>query len=392
MVRVHDSDVWFNVSWTPPAGLDPVPGAQAYFNLCWALPGVRVEGATTPLDVTMDSIGGAHSHVTGVYWGAAEIDPMRVCATAALRQTPEGPKGDDVLTTGDPTPPVQVQLVRASLRDVSVRFVEPLDLYGTFSGWHAPAIAYLEDLLATAGENEGLLGFLFQSFLERGIEDRMSEQLHDLTTRLTRALPNPEDEIHDACDRLMPPSYREPRSRWYPFYQHCVEATRHADVTLFSNAVDHLQSCHDPGTLARANDGSAWTRRSDTHDVYYAPPDGDPVGIDRPYWVTQCEVEATVDTQVMSGYEEILDCASDALDEGLNFRRSMTWVRSEAQERCLTPTVGLLCELYGEGEDLIELWTEPLGVEPDLDGYTGFCDWYDSLTAPDLPDYTTDPD
>ena len=62
------------------------------------------------------------------------------------------------------------------------------------------------------------------------------------------------------------------------------------------------------------------------------------------------------------------------------------------RSRCLTPAVGLLCELYGEGEDLIEMWSEELGVEPNLDGYTSFCDWYDTLTAPDLPDFTIDPD
>jgi hypothetical protein len=391
MVRVHDSDVWFNVTWTAPPGVTAVPGAQAYFNLCWALPGVTIEGATTPMDVDMWSVGGAHSHITGIHWGTVELDPFRVCATAALRQS-QPLQGPDVLTNGETTPPIVVELVRASLRDVSLRFVEPVNLYGTFSGWHAPAISYLESWLTAIGENEGLLGLLFQAFLEGPIEDRMSEQLFALTTQLASALPEPEHEIGNACNRLMPSSYRQPTSRWYPFYQHCLEATRHAEVTLFSNAIEHTQSCHDRSTYARANDGSAWTRRSDNHDVYYEPVTEDPIGIDRPYWVTQCEVEAVVDTQLMSGYDDVLDCAANVLDEGLNFRRSMSWVSSEAQSRCLTPTVGLLCDLYGEGDDLIELWTEALGSEPELEGYTRFCDWYASLTAPDLPDFTTDPD
>ncbi|RIL06190.1 MAG: hypothetical protein DCC71_07810 [Proteobacteria bacterium] len=78
------------------------------------------------------------------------------------------------------------------------------------------------------------------------------------------------------------------------------------------------------------------------------------------------------------------------MGEGVNYRKTAAWIRNTAQQRCLVPAVGLMCELYGEGEDLESMWSEPLGgAVPDLAGYTNFCDWYDSLTAPDLPDYTT---
>jgi hypothetical protein len=105
--------------------------------------------------------------------------------------------------------------------------------------------------------------------------------------------------------------------------------------------------------------------------------------------VSSCGVAATVDTTVLSGYEDLLDCAAGVFNEGMNYRKSMSWISSQSQSRCLTPAVGLLCELYGEGDDLVAMWSQMLGVEPDLDGYTNFCAWYDSLTAPDLPDYTT---
>lgn len=390
MARIHDSDVWFNVTWNVPPGVQSVAGAQAYFNLCWMLPGGRLEGEVSDLDVDIYSPG-AHSHVTGVHWGVADYAPFRVCATAALSAVPDAVGDPDDLTTA-PASPIRVDLVRASLHDVSITFSEPIDVYGSFAGVHGLAIAFLTDFLGDVQQHQGAMGLLWEALLESRIETMLAAQLHDVMARLAASIPNPEDEIHGACNRLMPASYREPTSRWYPFYQHCLEASRNADVTLFSNAIEHTQSCHDRPSYARANDGSAWTRRSDDHDVYYQAPDGDPIGIDRPYWVTGCEVEAEVDTTVMSGYEDLIACAADALDEGINFMRSQSWIAGQAQSRCLTPAVGLLCELYGEGEDLIAMWSEELGVEPNLDGYTNFCDWYDSLTAPDLPDFTIDPD
>lgn len=385
--RVHDTDVWFNVTWEPPASLDPVPGASAYFNLCWNLPGGRLEGETSDVNINIHSAG-ADSHVNGVYWGIVDFAPFRVCATAVLRATPDGPSGPDVYTTGEDAPPIQVELVRASLHDVSVTYTHPIELYGHFAGVHSLIIDYLEDFIGAIGQSEGITGLLFQAFLAERLEDALSGYLYDAATRLAEGLPDPETELHGACNRLMPASYREPTSRWYPLYQHCIEASQGADVTLFSNAIEHAESCHVPGTYARANDGSAWSSASDDHDVYYVPPDDDdPIGIDRPYWVSSCGVRATADTTVMSGYEDLLECAASVFNEGVNYQRSQTWIATQSQSRCLTPAVGLLCELYGESEDLEAMWSAELGFTPQLDGYTNFCNWYESLTMPDLPDY-----
>ena len=78
----------------------------------------------------------------------------------------------------------------------------------------------------------------------------------------------------------------------------------------------------------------------------------------------------------------------DVFDEGVNYRKSTNWMQNKLQQRCLTPAVGMLCDAYGEGDDLVELWTDELGFEPNVDGVFNFCNWYDSLTAPDLPDLT----
>ncbi len=102
-----------------------------------------------------------------------------------------------------------------------------------------------------------------------------------------------------------------------------------------------------------------------------------------------CEVEAELQTTVMSGYEDLLECAGAVFDEGVNYRRSMGWIQGQLQSRCLIPTVGFLCDAYGEGDDLVDLWSEELGAEPNVGGIFGFCGWYEDLTTPDTPDYHT---
>ena len=198
-------------------------------------------------------------------------------------------------------------------------------------------------------------------------------------------MPDPEIELADACDTLMP-AYANQTSRYYPLYQHCVQAANTASVSYFTNTDSASTACY-AGHSARANDGSAWSSKKDDHHTYYAPPDADPVGLDKPFWVDGCEVEAELQTTVMSGYEDLLECAGAVFDEGVNYRRSMSWIQTQLQSRCLIPTVGFLCDAYGEGDDLVELWSQQLGTEPNVGGVFGFCGWYEDLTKEDTPDY-----
>lgn len=378
-VRVHDTDFWFRVMWDAPNGVTPVAGASGYFTFCWMLPGGKIEGGYDALDITIEGAG--ESHVTGVTWGAVEYSPFRVCGTAALRNDPSNPQGD--LTTGA-QPPIRVQFVKASINGLSLRFVEMPQLYGSFAGVHALVIDRFEAFLAGFAQNEGVMGVLWEAFMRERLEDRLAGYLFDIGARLAQRMPDPKRELIDACDTLMP-AYSNPTSPYYPLYQQCEQAANSASISYFTNTDSLSTTCYG-GALARANDGSAWASKSDDHDVYYMPQSEDPVGIDKPFWVDGCEVEAELETTVMSGYEELLACAADTFDEGFNYRRSQSWIGSRLQERCLTPAVGMLCDAYGEGDDLLELWTAQLGYEPAVDDVFGFCRWYDELTREDIPD------
>jgi hypothetical protein len=382
-VRVHDTDFWFNVTWSAPAGVTPVAGASGYFNFCWTLPGGKLEGGYAPLDITIEGAINS-SHITGVTWGAVEYSAFRACGTAALRNDPSNIKGD--LTTGQ-QPPIRVQFVRASLKGLSLKFVELPHLYGSFAAVHAGAIGLFLDFVSSFAKNEGVMGVLWEAFMRESLEERLAGYLFELGTDLAQRMPDPKNELADACDTLMP-GYSSPTSRYYPMYQHCVEAASSASVSYFTNTTSPSTACY-AGHSARANDGSAWSSKKDDHHTYYAPPNATPVGLDKPFWVDGCEVEAELQTTVMSGYEDLVECAGAVFDEGVNYRRSMSWIQTQLQSRCLTPTVGFLCDAYGEGDDLVELWTQQLGVQPNVGGIFGFCGWYEELTTEDGPDYHT---
>ncbi len=198
-VRVHDTDFWFNVTWNAPAGVTPVAGASGYFNFCWALPGGRLEGGYAPLDITIQGAG--TSHLTGITWGAVEYSSFRACGTAALRNDPSNIKGD--LTTGQ-APPIRVQFVRASLKGLSLNFVEMPNLYGSFAGVHAAAIGFFLDFVSGFAQHEGVMGLLWEAFMRERLEERLAGYLFDLGTKLAQRMPDPKDELADACDTLMP--------------------------------------------------------------------------------------------------------------------------------------------------------------------------------------------
>jgi hypothetical protein len=378
-VRVHDTDFWFKLTWDAPNGITPVAGASGYFNFCWQLPGGKIEGGYAPLDITIQGAG--ESHVTGVTWGAVEYAPLRVCGTAALRSDPSNIEED--LTNGA-QPPIRVQFVKASIQGLELSFVERPNLYGSFAGVHAVVIGKLIDFVSDFAEDDRVTGLLWNVFLKERLEDRLAGYLFDIGARLAQRMPNPKTELIDACDTLMP-AYSSPTSPYYPLYQQCVQAANTASIAYFTNDTTVGSTCYE-GPYARANDGSAWTSKSDTHDVYYMPNSENAVGIDKPFWVDGCHVEAELQTTVMSGYEELLACASEVFDEGVNYRRSRGWIQTQLQSRCLTPAVGMLCDAYGEGDDLTGLWSQQLGVEVDVDDVFGFCRWYDDLTREDTPD------
>ncbi|MGH0033827.1 MAG: hypothetical protein ACQGVK_02225 [Myxococcota bacterium] len=382
-VRVHDTDFWYNLGFEPPAGVEDI-GAEAYLNVCMALPGTRIRGGLSPMDVSIHSVA-ATSHVEGVSWGAFDLSPFRLCATAAVSTEPGDPAGD--FTTG-PQSPLRLRLLRASLHGLSIEMVEGLQLYGHFAGVHGVALLALTEFLNGVLQETGVLGLVFDAYFEEGLEARLLSWLNDMAATLAQGLPDPDAELADACD-LMPAAYASPTHRYYPIYRHCQDAVQAASVQLATNSDEAASACHaDPNAYGRANDVTSFTSPEDDEDLYYVDQGGaspQATVVERPWW-NACGLESEIDTVVPDDYWPVLECAAVTLEDALNYQMSSGSAQNRLRSECLIPTVKLLCDWYGEGDDLIELWSA--GGAPATGNTFGFCDWYADLTAPDTPDYT----
>ncbi|MDJ0790113.1 MAG: hypothetical protein QNK05_25230, partial [Myxococcota bacterium] len=219
-VRLHDTDVWYNVTWDAPSGVN-ASHADAFFNVCIQLPGGQLRGETTPHDITISGPFNT-SHITGFQWGTFEYDPLEVCATAAIHDDTQG--NLEHLTNAPPSP-IRVEFVNARLRNVTIRQVQSTKALGSFEGVHSDIKNMLESLLNGVLGNSGVLGLLFDEFLKQGLEERILSVLVEYGASVGSNMPHPVQWTKDACDELMP-QYATPASPYFPIYQHCKEASQ----------------------------------------------------------------------------------------------------------------------------------------------------------------------
>lgn len=387
-VRVHPSDAWFQLSRTAPAGVDH-EGALAYVNACFALPGGKLRAATFGVDITIDGPFSS-SHVEAISLGAMEFSSFRVCTTAAVEER----HGDLGSVVSNEAPSyLRIQFLRATLSGVELRYVEGVNLFGDFSDTHELLLGSLLGLLnEVMTSNAFNLGpFLWSHFVEEKLEDRLYAALVDVGLRLENALPNPEQALHTACDRLMPASYAQPSSPYYPLYLQCQESTHVA--TIEPQPLPEWSSCFDGEGFARANDGRRW--KSGGADSYvYATGESTPAHpggievIERPWWVNGCRFAVEVETRAAEPFWPVLECAAKTTDRRLN-DDALAGLGGVLGSECQLPAVKMLCDLYGDGDDLVAMWTDTLGFVPPVNGALGFCGLYDALKPDDgVLDYT----
>jgi len=389
-VRAHPSDAWFQLSHSAPAGVEH-QGALAYVNACFVLPGGRLRAATFPVDITLQGPLSS-SHVEAISLGALDFSSFRVCTTAAVEEL-QGDIGSVVSNEGAPY--LRIQFLRATLSGVDVEFIEGVTLFGDFSDNHELLLGTLVGLLngVMTSDAHDFGGFLWRNFFEAKLEQRLLAALVDVGLRLQDALPNPEAALHTACERLMPDAYKSPASPHYPLYLQCLESTQGAAIT--PEPLPEWSSCFDGDGFARANDGRRWKSGGSTTYVY-ATGEATPAhpggieAIERPWWVNGCRFEVEVETRAAEPFWPVLECAAKTTDRRLN-DDALSGLGAALGSDCQLPAVKMLCDLYGDGDDLAGMWSESLGFVPDVDGAFGFCGLYDSLKPDDgVLDYTQD--
>lgn len=368
-VRVHDTDLWFNVSAAPPTGI-AATGAEAYFNFCFRLPGVVLEVDPFRIDAEIAGI-----YVGSVAPGAIGVEPMSVCATAAID---EYEPDTDFLTTAPSARPLALTWLHAAVRDVGLYVEEGVTVNGGNGGAISTAVLDWAGDLASAlvhvGTNQ--TPWVFDEYFAESVETALVRVMNDLTAPALDGLPDPEGWVKNSCDRFLG-VYDDPSSRYYHLYRHCVDATQPVDIELFAGGGPNPASvCHDPDVYARVNDGRQWSSWSDDQHLFMTESAGS-IFMDRPLWATQCGVTSRITTEAADVFWPVMDCLEEELEETLAFDRfgSLT---NDAQQACLLPTLAMLCDAYGEGDDLEALWSGG-GALPEVSEYLGFCGYYEAV-------------
>lgn len=393
-VRVHDTDFWFNVSHEAPAGV--TADADAYINACFYLPGSTLQGqrVDTNIKLTTKSVATRVSHITGIEFGSVEFSRFRVCTTATVSQRADESDSDGVIDQYAPNAmpgPLVVRFVRGVIEDIDVEYKGGIKLYGSFDSLHGALLTtatnVLNDVLINGvpfsikghDMSGGAGPMLWQGWMKGALEKELLNQLDVIAARLTGSLPDPDGALSRACDLIMPDSYSQIESPFYPLYQQCLEATRDVDIDAIVPPMGP-SSCYEPGNYARVSDGKNWWSDTDTDDTYYYG-DGinDVLAIDRPFWVNGCGIRSRVETEVMSEWWPLLECMAEVLDRDVNYGKTSGQVSANMQNECLVPAVKMLCDLYGEGDDLMDMW---LGEDADFDvpNTFNFCAYYEELT------------
>lgn len=376
-VRIHDSDLWFNVSQQAPMGVQA--GADAYFNACMRLPGGAIRADVIPLSLGI-VLPASTVHLTGLDPGGVSFDDLEVCLTASIEE-PQGDLGDLVT---EERPPVVVRFLKASIKSVRLRVTDwPKLIHDADTLLGQGAVLAIETFMQAALEMT-TNPVIFQLFLDGPLEEKLAAVVHGFGPKVTQALPDPERWLGQACERMLG-IYDDPASPYYPLFLQCEKATNPAQVTPLS-AFSPNANCHDPSLFARVEDGRQWQSDASEHGYFvYGGGPSDRFTIDRPQWVDACSVGADIDTTTLVEFWPVVDCVAEVAERDINYDLGPAALGAHLQQECLIPVVKTLCDLYGDGDDLTSMWVSALdpGIDPPDLGAHGFCNLYDELTGDD---------
>jgi hypothetical protein len=424
-VRIHGTDTWFNVSLDAPAGV--TEPADAYLTICQRLPGghVQTERVYANIGLYTNLVKERHSRITAIELGGMEFSAMTACATATINPprgsfSSGGGLGHATDMLGDTPPAAVIRFVRGTIEGLSLRHTGELKVYGQLDSVHDWLIGILlgqvNAILDHGPDGVGLWRFIaglpipkvdiphpddIDAAIQAGfgkvttsLEQMLLTELQEVGRQLTRRLVDPHEAIRTACDTLMPSSYANVSSRYHVLYLQCLEATQDADIDVVANTGS--TTCHDPRAFARVSDGTGWRHAGDRTRLLYAGlEDGDQHYshvLRRPPWaswgadiqgrpVPGCGVRSALTTTVMSEYWPLLRCMEPTVNEGVNHRWTVSTMRNRLRSDCEVPAVKILCDMYGEGRDLREMWEQRYGHVPPTGPYMGYCSLYRDLTT-----------
>jgi hypothetical protein len=165
------------------------------------------------------------------------------------------------------------------------------------------------------------------------------------------------------------------------------------------------QNANAAKPFARVNEGGLdWSFDEDKSQWPILTPAGDKdAWVDRPGWAKYrprwpesatvnnpgSSVRSDVQARANEHYWPILECMATTVNRVFNYDPSAggNTYANRLQNDCLEAGVNAACKLFGEGDDLLDIWEKRWGVRPDTHEYTKYCLWARHLKDKDRPKF-----
>ncbi len=250
------------------------------------------------------------------------------------------------------------------------------------------------------------------------LQDMLLDTLRDMAGTLSASFPQPKRAMVRGCNAIFPPSYRKMTSPFYGLYTECTRFGGTLEVRPFVNRPVLGAGYGSPtqNIEAWANVGQhttgAVTTDSPADICIWPPANSDETGsicAEEPFsaafdphidhngaqrWGTGKRLEAEATGHAHPAWFDLFRCVATEVSDYVDDNPLAVTVGGAANQlrnECLGAALDGLCTVYGDADDLIEMWNDAHGTSGAVAGYHTYCAWADEVNHPpeDTPDFTT---
>lgn len=399
--RVHPMDWWFRFGY--PGGVEHPTEVEFEFQL--HLPGVEILAAPFHKVIIIRTKGlvERETRISDISLGRIRVDAIPVRVRGRLvRSSPTG----TLVAPGGGAPRARIEFTDfALLRTPVITFPDSVEIaFSQRDPLHDAVIDATLNVLngllhSSLGGQVGAL--LWESYVEKSLVGQVESLMRDIAPRLSWALPRADEKLIAACDRLFPAAQKTTASPFYALYRECLGVAGSAVLHLFHDDGVNTEGSQ-PQFAQVAAGGVNWGLEGT--EKHYFPPIGfeneSVVTLQRPAWArydpqyqgstytSGKAVTSSLDLTANEDYWPLLQCLAATTMRVFNYDPNASPGALGAQLRagCLEAGVETACRLYGDSEDLLQIWEDRWGGRPPDRGYTSYCAWLEEMRRPDTPD------
>lgn len=425
--RLHPMD-WYFKTWYPEesaANSDAV-----HFRLVTMMPGFEVYSPTFAKEVILWYEGAVLDYrdirTESIRLGGMRLSELPIVISGRILAVEDSDDDGDInqLVPKGFGSRVRVEFTDVEfLRPPKMTFVDGIQIKFTEGGLLPSVIDHFINVFNAILLNEDVSNNILWKAVQPAVEDMILDQLVLLMPYLEKSFALPSSIAKRGCENIFPSAYKSFNSLFYGLYKNCLSIADSAEFQGFENPSDVII---DSKTTAYGESrdhyaqvspgGFSWSSPSDKQKFLWCPGDQDDncqAKIERPWWAEYnprddyiggpkgantsysyrwdygVTVRMRAKASMVQDYWHAMRCIVPAADRSFNYspNGNAQIHQQRLREECFIPMLDTLCELYGESEDLLNMWSERYDSIPTLSGYTSYCKWAKEEKQQDTPDF-----